>query len=94
MEIRCQFPPENKFFFGGVMYIMYTIDMGDEMQPIEGKQLHLLLPEDLLSAIDTFRFDFRFESRTAAIRHLIERGLDAKPAAKKTTKKGAGNGRL
>ena len=52
-----------------------------------GKYVNILLPEGLLSAIDEFRFDGRFESRTEAIRWLLRTGLDHKKAA--TPKKAA-----
>lgn len=39
--------------------------------------LSFVIDEDLLQKIDDFRFRHRFESRAAAIRALILRGLEA-----------------
>jgi len=51
------------------------------------KYLSLLLDETLLADIDEFRFDHRFESRTAAMRWLLRTGLDRKLAPKAAKKK-------
>lgn len=40
--------------------------------------VHLILDPELVERIDDFRFTFRYPSRTAAIRFLIEAGLQAK----------------
>ena len=44
-------------------------------QKIQTERLQLTLSPDLVEAIDTYRFSRRIESRNAAIRELIERGL-------------------
>ena len=59
------------------------------------KYVNVLLDEGLLAAIDEFRFDNRFESRTAAMRWLLQAGIDLKLAPKlaapKAPKKRVGN---
>ena len=46
----------------------------------ESKQpVHLLLEHALLEKIDDFRFKNRFESRTAAIRWLLDWAVSQKP---------------
>ena len=37
--------------------------------------ISITLPEKLLERIDDFRFDNRFNNRSEAIRHLIEKAL-------------------
>jgi metal-responsive CopG/Arc/MetJ family transcriptional regulator len=44
--------------------------------------LNILIGDDLLKRIDDFRFKHRFQSRTEAIRWLIEAALKAKLAPK------------
>jgi hypothetical protein len=44
--------------------------MADKAQPV-----HMLLDHELLSRIDDFRFAQRFESRTAAIKWLLNWAL-------------------
>lgn len=39
--------------------------------------VHLILEPELIERIDDFRFAFRYPSRNAAIRFLIEAGLQA-----------------
>lgn len=43
--------------------------------------VHLVLEPELLERIDDFRFTFRHPSRNAAIRFLIEAGLQAEGMA-------------
>jgi metal-responsive CopG/Arc/MetJ family transcriptional regulator len=47
-------------------------------------KLLFVIPQELLDRIDNFRFDNRINSRSEAVRRLIESGLEsAKPKAKK-----------
>jgi hypothetical protein len=41
--------------------------------------LHFVLDSDLLKRVDDFRFKYRFTSRAAAIKWLLEWALDQKP---------------
>ena len=43
------------------------------------KLIHFLMPEDLIQAIDDFRFAHRFPSRAAAIKWLLEWALSQSP---------------
>ncbi len=43
--------------------------------PSEKPFIALVVDENLLQRIDNYRFDNRFQSRAAAIKHLIELGL-------------------
>jgi hypothetical protein len=51
--------------------------MADKAQPV-----HMLFDNELLSRIDDFRFAQRFESRTAAIKWLLNWALSKKPVRK------------
>jgi metal-responsive CopG/Arc/MetJ family transcriptional regulator len=52
--------------------------------PTEKPKLIIVMESDLLKRIDDFRFDNRINSRSEAIRQLIEAGLAVtKPKAKK-----------
>lgn len=42
-----------------------------------GERLQMMLTEDELAALDTWRFEKRMPSRAAAIRELLKRGLAA-----------------
>lgn len=42
-----------------------------------GERLQIMLSEDELTLLDTFRFDKRMPSRAAAVRELLKRGLAA-----------------
>lgn len=53
--------------------------------PTEKPKIILVMEENLLTRIDDFRFENRVNSRSEAIRQLIEAGLEA--AAKKTKAK-------
>jgi hypothetical protein len=53
----------------------------------DARYISLLLEESVLAEIDDFRFENRFESRTAALRWLIRAALDRKLTPK--GKKGA-----
>ena len=47
-------------------------------------KLLFVIPQELLDRIDDFRFDNRINSRSEAVRRLIESGLESvKPKAKK-----------
>lgn len=45
--------------------------------------LHLRLKNELVERIDDFRFNHRFETRTEAIRWLLEFALNQNPKPKK-----------
>jgi metal-responsive CopG/Arc/MetJ family transcriptional regulator len=47
--------------------------------------ISITLPKDLLNRVDDFRFDNRFNNRSEAIRHLVEKGL--KEYKRKSSKK-------
>jgi metal-responsive CopG/Arc/MetJ family transcriptional regulator len=56
--------------------------------PTEKPKIILVMEEDLLTRIDDFRFENRINSRSEAIRRLIDEGLKAHIAPKsKLTKK-------
>jgi hypothetical protein len=42
-----------------------------------GERLQIMLSEEELQLLDTFRFDKRMPSRAAAVRELLKRGLAA-----------------
>jgi len=42
----------------------------------EKQFLNVVVPVELLSRLDDFRFEHRFESRAEAIRHLLEWALN------------------
>ena len=47
-------------------------------------KLLFVIPQELLDRIDDFRFDNRINSRSEAVRQLIEAGLESvRPKAKK-----------
>ncbi len=48
----------------------------------EKNLLNFLVEADLLKRIDDFRFKYRFESRAAAIKWLLDWALSQKPAVK------------
>lgn len=52
--------------------------MPEEKQPV-----HILFEKPLLKRVDDFRFKYRFESRTDAIKWLLAWALDQKPAPEK-----------
>lgn len=57
--------------------------------PKRSERVQLMLDEDEVEAIDTWRFENRLPSRAAAIRELIKRGLlnrDLKPPTTKDAK--------
>jgi metal-responsive CopG/Arc/MetJ family transcriptional regulator len=49
--------------------------MNGEVTTHEGRYLSVLFHEKMIAAIDNYRFDNRVESRTEAIRELIEWSL-------------------
>ena len=55
------------------------------------KYVNVLLDEGLLSDIDEFRFERRFESRTSAMRWLLRAALDKRLVPKVPAKKKAEN---
>jgi len=57
------------------------------MSPAKHKIL-LLLEDDLLKRVDDFRFENRINSRSEALRQLIEKGLDSSSPKKKPRGKG------
>ena len=63
----------------GLRWIRYMLrsGMADKAQPV-----HMLFDQELLSRIDDFRFAQRFESRTAAIKWLLNWALSKKPIRK------------
>jgi len=56
--------------------------------PTEKPKIIFVMTEDLLKRIDDFRFENRINSRSEAIRRLIEKGLSSpeKPTPMKKTK--------
>ncbi len=59
--------------------------------PTEKPKIIFVMEEDLLKRIDDFRFDNRINSRSEAIRRLIEEGLKASdPPKSKDRRKNAG----
>jgi metal-responsive CopG/Arc/MetJ family transcriptional regulator len=54
------------------------------------QMVNMLYDADLLKRIDDFRFQHRFESRTEAIRWLIQAALDKKLAPKEQPKEKRG----
>jgi metal-responsive CopG/Arc/MetJ family transcriptional regulator len=55
--------------------------------PTEKPKIILVMEDDLLTRIDDFRFGNRINSRSEAIRRLIEEGLKASISSKSTAKK-------
>jgi len=51
--------------------------------PSNKPKILFVMDDDLLKRIDDFRFDNRINSRSEAVRQLIEAGLKVKPKAKK-----------
>jgi metal-responsive CopG/Arc/MetJ family transcriptional regulator len=52
--------------------------------PTKKPKIIFVMEDDLLKRVDDFRFDNRINSRSEAVRRLIESGLEsAKPKAKK-----------
>ncbi len=47
--------------------------------PKDEKLVHILLPMELVNKIDDYRFDQRFESRSAAVRYLLEYAVKQNP---------------
>jgi metal-responsive CopG/Arc/MetJ family transcriptional regulator len=44
---------------------------------MRGERLQIMLSPEELDAIDTFRFEHRLPSRAAAVRELLQRGLQS-----------------
>ena len=55
--------------------------------PTEKPKIIFVMEEDLLKRIDDFRFGNRINSRSEAIRRLIEEGLKASDPSRTTPKK-------
>lgn len=55
--------------------------------PTEKPILNFAIDDDLLKRIDDFRFENRINSRSEAIRRLIEEGLKASKAASANDKR-------
>ena len=53
------------------------------------RYVSVLFDERVIAAIDEFRFDFRLESRTEAIRLLIEYALQNQPKAARLARRRA-----
>jgi len=43
---------------------------------MDTQMVHIVMPKSMIRSIDDFRFAHRFESRAAAIRALIDMGLE------------------
>lgn len=55
--------------------------------PTEKPKIILVMEDDLLRRIDDYRFENRINSRSEAIRRLIEAGLDLPESSKPKTKR-------
>ena len=51
--------------------------------PDEKTMLNFLIEKTLLKRVDDFRFKYRFDNRTAAIKWLLDWALDQKPTVPK-----------
>ena len=52
------------------------------MTPIREERLQLMLGPDEMRAIDDFRFTYRLPTRAAAVRELLNRGLQSATTGK------------
>jgi hypothetical protein len=76
----------KKVFIAKCQGIVYMFTM-----PTEKPKIIFVMEEDLLKRIDDFRFENRINSRSEAIRRLIEEGLKASvPAKSKDHRKNTG----
>jgi len=57
------------------------------IMPTEKPKIIFVIKEDLLKRIDDFRFEDRINSRSDAIRRLIEKGLTALDSSSMTLQK-------
>jgi len=57
------------------------------IMPTEKPKIIFVIKEDLLKRIDDFRFENRINSRSDAIRRLIEKGLTALDSSSMTLQK-------
>lgn len=57
------------------------------MEEAKQRYVNILFNQESLERIDNFRFEHRFESRTEAIRWLIQAALDKKLKPSKATEK-------
>jgi len=71
------------FYIANSCEIFYMLSM-----PTEKPKIIFVMTEDLIKRIDDFRFENRINSRSEAIRRLIEKGLSSpeKPTPKKKPK--------
>jgi hypothetical protein len=62
--------------------------MMQKTNPDESQMVHMRLDAALIKRLEDFRFGNRFQTRTEAVRWLIEAALDKKLAPKAAGKKG------
>ncbi len=70
------------FFIANLYYDAYKNTM-----PTDKPKIIFVMEEDLLKRIDDYRFENRINSRSEAIRQLIERGLKAPDGQKPKPRK-------
>lgn len=63
------------------MYLVYSAEMAEKKQL---QMVHLRLEQAMLDRLDDLRFKYRFESRTEAIRWLLDWALGQNPKPKKS----------
>src|SRR5690349_5634807 len=81
-------PGSNSIYLLYMLYSIYYQCMADNTATEDtGRYVNVLFDETLLADIDEFRFDHRFESRTAAIRWLLRAALDKNLKPKAAAKK-------
>lgn len=76
LYLRCQ----DNFYIENIPSIMYILIM-----PTKKPKILITLEGDLLTRIDDFRFENRINSRSEAIRRLIEEGLKASSDPRKAS---------
>jgi hypothetical protein len=64
------------------MHIVYGDDMNDNMTTSRdsskrAERLQIMITDEELAALDTWRFNAHMPSRSAAVRELLRRGLSA-----------------
>ncbi len=70
-------------YVDATMAVRYERDMPPVKTTAAAQLVHILIPHDLMTAIENFRFANRCQNRVEAIRTLVQMGLDA---AKKKAK--------
>lgn len=71
-----------------MFFIAYSYHIGYILfMPTDKPKIILVMEDDLLTRIDDFRFENRINSRSEAIRRLIEEGLKASEPTKSKNKK-------